>query len=90
MKSTKVPDEAIEKPAPTRKLFRLPVVIEITGLCRASIYARIAQGTFPAPVQLGVGARAVAWKESEINEWVDSLPIAPYRPINPAAKRKTA
>ncbi|MEE2749373.1 MAG: AlpA family phage regulatory protein [Pseudomonadota bacterium] len=30
----------------------------------------IHEGTFPAPVKLG--ARASAWIESEINEWIES------------------
>lgn len=42
-----------------------------TGLSRSTIYARIAEGSFPSPINLGDG-RAVGWLESEINEWVQS------------------
>jgi len=42
-----------------------------TGLSRSTIYARIAEGSFPRPVNLG-GGRAVGWLESEINEWVQA------------------
>jgi len=42
-----------------------------TGLSRSTIYARIAEGSFPRPIDLG-GGRAVGWIESEINEWVRS------------------
>lgn len=42
-----------------------------TGLSRSTIYARIAKGSFPRPIDLG-GGRAVGWIESEINEWVQS------------------
>lgn len=41
-----------------------------TGLSRSTIYARIAEGTFPPPIDLG--ARAVGWLESEIDAWLQS------------------
>jgi predicted DNA-binding transcriptional regulator AlpA len=37
---------------------------------RATIYRWVAQGLLPAPHSLGGGA-AVAWKESEIQKWMD-------------------
>jgi len=49
-------------------ILRLPAVKMRTGLSRSSIYLRIAQGTFPAPVSLG--ARAVGWVESEVEDWL--------------------
>jgi prophage regulatory protein len=49
-------------------ILRLPAVIQRTGLSRSTIYLRIAQGMFPAPVSLG--ARAVGWVESDIDEWI--------------------
>jgi len=41
-----------------------------TGLRRSTIYAKIAEGEFPAPVRLGT--RAVGWIEGEILEWLQS------------------
>jgi prophage regulatory protein len=38
-----------------------------TGLSRSTIYARISEGTFPKPIDLG-GGRAVGWIEAEIGE----------------------
>ena len=49
----------------------MPKVKERTGLSRSTIYAKIAEGTFPRPVSLG--ARAVGWLESEIDAWINSL-----------------
>ena len=49
-------------------ILRLPAVKLRTGLSRSTIYLRIAQGTFPAPVSLG--AHAVGWIESEVDEWL--------------------
>lgn len=50
------------------KLLRLPAVMGLCALGRSSVYAGIRSGTFPAPVSL-TGARAVAWRESEIFQW---------------------
>lgn len=52
----------------TERLIRRPDVEAMTGLARSSIYAKISEGEFPAPVK--IGARAVAWPESDIQEWI--------------------
>ena len=57
----------------TQSILRLPEVIDRTGLSRSSIYQRISDGTFPAPVVLGSGARAVGWRETDIDQWIDAL-----------------
>jgi prophage regulatory protein len=49
------------------KLLRLPAVMGLCALGRSSVYAGVKAGTFPSPVSLG--ARAVAWRESEIFQW---------------------
>lgn len=46
---------------------RLNTVIEKTSLSKSSIYRCIAEGVFPRQVSLG--ARTVAWVNSEIDEW---------------------
>ena len=51
-------------------ILRLPTVIVRTGLSRSTIYQRVSEGTFPKPLSLG--ARAVGWLESEIDEWLSS------------------
>ena len=50
------------------KLIRLKDVMVSTGLARATVYKYIKQGIFPASVSLG--DRAVAWVESEVQEWI--------------------
>ena len=49
-------------------ILRLPAVKACIGLSRSTIYLRIAEGTFPKPVPLG--ARAVGWLQSDIEEWL--------------------
>ena len=51
-------------------LLRLQSVKAATGLGRSSIYALEASGTFPKRV--AIGPRAVAWRESEIQAWINS------------------
>ena len=53
------------------RLIRLPEVLERTGYGKAWIYRLISEGRFPAPVQIGV--RAVAFVESEVDEWIQSV-----------------
>ena len=50
-------------------ILRLPQVKARTGLSRSTIYARIAKGSFPRPVQLG-GVRAVGWVEAQVDGWI--------------------
>ena len=58
-------------PLPDR-LIRLPEVKTRTGLGRSSIYRLIATGAFPRPRK--IAERAVAWRESDIQTWIDARP----------------
>ena len=49
-------------------ILRLPTVKARTGLSSSTIYLRIAEGSFPAPISLG--GRAVGWIEAEVNDWL--------------------
>jgi prophage regulatory protein len=51
-----------------RKILRPPTVLDRTGLSRSSVYLRVTEGRFPRPVSLG--ARAVGWIETEVEEWI--------------------
>ncbi|MBZ4312336.1 AlpA family transcriptional regulator, partial [Mycobacterium tuberculosis] len=53
-----------------QNLIRLPEVLKRTGFGKAWIYRLISEGRFPAPVKIGV--RAVAFVESEVDEWIQS------------------
>lgn len=54
-----------------QSLIRLPEVLKRTGFGKAWIYRLISEGRFPAPVKIGV--RAVAFVESEIDAWIQSV-----------------
>jgi prophage regulatory protein len=47
---------------------RFPQVRSRVGLSRSTIYLKIVNGEFPKPISLG--ARAVAWLESDIDAWI--------------------
>jgi prophage regulatory protein len=57
------------------RLERLPRVMMRTGLSRSALYESIKQGRFPRPVP--IGARAVAWSASEVDEWIAGRLRAP-------------
>jgi prophage regulatory protein len=57
-----------------QKLLRIRQVIDATGIPRSSLYDKLRRGQFPQPVR--IGRRAVAWRESDIVSWIESLPAA--------------
>ena len=58
----------------SRRILRLPKVLEMTGLSRTSVWRQIKAGTFPKPVKLG--PRAVGWRASDIDGWARNRPEA--------------
>ena len=54
-------------------LERMNEVTKRTGLARATIYRRMGEGTFPQPVKLGT--RAIAWRSSDVDAWIESLSV---------------
>jgi prophage regulatory protein len=65
------------------RLLRLAEVRNRTALSRSSIYAYMAEGKFPQPVN--IGPRSVAWIESDVTEWVAAR-IAGHRKAAPRAE----
>ena len=55
----------------TTRLLRKPAVLASVGFSNSELYRRIKEGTFPAPVKIGV--RAVAWRDSDVDRWIESL-----------------
>ncbi len=52
------------------RFIRLPQVVEMTGMGKTFIYARISDGTFPKQIQLG--SRSVVWNEREVIDWMNA------------------
>lgn len=57
--------------ATPRRFIKLAKVKDYTSLSTSEIYRRIAAGTFPK--QITLGPKSVAWIESEVLQWCDSL-----------------
>jgi len=55
----------------TQKLLRLRAVEDATGLKRSTLYRLIQSNDFPPPIQL-TGARAVAWVQSDVENWIQA------------------
>lgn len=62
--------------AVTPVFLRMPAVMRMTGLGRSTIYRLIAERKFPSPVRLG--ARAVAWRSSDLDEWSEARPVVSH------------
>lgn len=60
----------VANPSPAPAFYRLRDVMRITALSRSTIYRRIAEGRFPAPVHLG--GRASAWQCASLQQWIDN------------------
>ena len=50
------------------RLIKLKEVIEKTSLGRSTIYEFMTDGRFPK--QESLGAKSVAWLESEVDDWI--------------------
>lgn len=58
------------------RLIRMPEVLSKTGFKKSWIYLLISNNSFPKPIKMG--ARAIAFVEAEIDEWVEDR-INEYR-----------
>jgi len=50
------------------RILRLNTVLDRTGLSRATLYRKVADGTFPRQVR--IATRCMGWRESAINDWL--------------------
>jgi prophage regulatory protein len=56
------------------QILRRRAVEARTGLKRSTIYFQMNAGTFPRPIRLG--AKAVGWRETDIDAWLATRPLA--------------
>ena len=56
----------------TGRLLRIREVETRTTLSHSTIYRKMREGSFPE--SLKIGARAVRWRESEIEAWLEACP----------------
>ncbi len=65
-----------------KRMLRLPKVVERTGLSQTTLWRRERAGEFPKRRRLG--PNAVGWMESEVDEWLEALPVADEEPGEPS------
>ena len=53
---------------PPEAVLRLPDVLALVGLSRASVYAKVAEHRFPSPIKLT--AHASGWRMGDIRAWL--------------------
>ena len=61
------------------RILRLRQVQEQCGLSRSTIYARVVQGTFPAPIHLG--GRTTGWIEGDVQDWLQEQVARSRSPV---------
>lgn len=59
---------------PEERLIRIEEVERLTGLKKSAIYAGMVDQSFPKNVL--IGSRSVAWKLSEVRQWIADRPTA--------------
>lgn len=55
---------------PAEAVLRLPDVLALIGLSRASVYAKVAEHRFPAPIKLT--QHASGWRMGDIRAWLSN------------------
>ena len=54
------------------KMLRQEQVAEAVGCSRGHVWRMVAEQRFPPPYRTGI--RAVRWRQSEVENWIDNLP----------------
>lgn len=72
--ATAVPARAVAPLTNPDQLLRMPAVSALTGLSASAIWKGVKARSFPSPVR--IGATAVAWRGSALQEWISGRPVA--------------
>lgn len=56
----------------SERLLPIAEVCRRVGFKRSWLYKRIERGEFPKPIK--IGKRAIRWKQSSIDRWINSQP----------------
>ena len=69
-------------------IWRMRSILEVTGLSRTTVWRRVRDGSFPAPVKLGEPpSRAVGWRIVDVEEWLRARKSA--NSVTPDVERGT-
>ena len=73
---------------PPISIYRLPAVLEVTGLSKATVYRLLERGEFPPRVKLS--PRCVGWRVADVDAWLDERAAASGVPVPPAPEARAA
>ena len=62
------------------RLLRKEDVLELCAMSHSTLYRMIKCGSFPEPVAV-TGQRSVAWREDDIERWINTRPRIPLARI---------
>lgn len=57
------------------RLIRMPELLARLGICRKTVYNLLKTGELPRPLM--IGSKAIAWRESQIDDWIANLQEKP-------------
>jgi prophage regulatory protein len=63
----------------TERLLRLRDVTNKTGLGSSTIYRKMGDPKRPFPRPVALGPQTVRWRESDVDQWIVSLPTSDPR-----------
>jgi len=69
----------------TSRILRMREVIQRIGLSRSTIYKLMENDKFPRPMKLG--SQAIGWRDSDIETWIASRPVAPVKRREPRTRK---
>jgi prophage regulatory protein len=52
-----------------KRLLRMKEILQITAIGRSTLYLYMSQNRFPKSIKIGY--RSVAWREEDIQEWME-------------------
>ena len=55
------------------EIWRKPKVLAAIGMGNTWLYEAVERGDFPKPVKLG--SRAVGWRKSDVQAWLEHFPL---------------
>ena len=58
------------------KIYRRHELTQLIGLQRSSIYRLMNHGEFPRPIRLTKSGKAVGWRASDIEAWIESRAVS--------------
>jgi prophage regulatory protein len=66
--------------SPIDRIVRLKEICELVGLTDSTVWLLVQRGKFPQPFRIVPGGRAVGWRQSAVESWIDQREHAGTQP----------